>query len=82
MLMQGKIPDSTQSFTSPVRQYEDMSRQGLSCCVVGQQGEFAMLVFGVARDFEEAKSRLENLSEIVRQSGAPLIASEGLATAA
>ena len=50
--------------------------------MVGQQGEFAMLVFGVARDFEEAKSRLENLSEIVRQSGAPLIASEGLATAA
>ena len=30
-----------------------------------------MLVFGVTRNFEDAKSRLENLSEIVRQAGRP-----------
>ena len=35
------------------------------------QGEFAMLVFGVTRNFEDARSRLDNLSEIVRQAGRP-----------
>ena len=33
------------------------------------QGDFAMLIFGVTRNFEDAKERLENLNEIVRQSG-------------
>ena len=28
-----------------------------------------MLCFGVTRDFEDAKQRLENLAELVRQSG-------------
>ena len=35
------------------------------------QGDFAMLIFGVTRDFDDAKERLENLSEVVRQSGRP-----------
>ena len=33
------------------------------------QGDFTLLVFGVTRDFEDAKSRLQNMSEIVRQTG-------------
>jgi hypothetical protein len=32
-----------------------------------------MLVFGVTRDWDDAKERLENLSEVVRQSGACII---------
>ena len=35
------------------------------------QGDFAMLCFGVTRNFEDAKERLENLAELVRQSGEP-----------
>ena len=31
-----------------------------------------MLCFGVTRDFEDAKQRLENLAELVRQSGEDL----------
>lgn len=42
---------------------------GLQYAGAGLQGEFAMLVFGVTRNFEDAKSRLDNLSEIVRQAG-------------
>ena len=44
----------------------------LKSLVPGMQGEFAMLIFGVTRNFEEARSRLENLTEIVRQAGRPI----------
>ena len=46
-----------------------MWRSCLSARCVDIQGEFAMLCFGATRDVDEAKSRLENLTEIVRQSG-------------
>ena len=47
----------------------DRSRTHLIAAWDAAQGEFAMLCFGATRDVEEAKSRLENLTEIVRQSG-------------
>ena len=52
-----------------------MTCRWLSAECLALQGEFAMLCFGVTRDVDGARSRLENLTEIVRQSGAllPLI---------
>ncbi|CAL8472278.1 g11820 [Coccomyxa elongata] len=32
------------------------------------QGDFTLLVFGATRDYEDAKSRVQNLSEVIRQT--------------
>ena len=63
---------ASELFTQTGRDAQHRSRRlFLNADFYYAQGEFAMLCFGVTRDVDEAKSRLENLSEIVRQSGTP-----------
>ncbi|EIE23411.1 hypothetical protein COCSUDRAFT_62946 [Coccomyxa subellipsoidea C-169] len=49
-------------------QFTAVDQSGSDFSLAQLQGDFTLLVFGVTRDFEDAKSRLQNMSEIVRQT--------------